>query len=100
MFTKEDLSDIPTFDNPPFPGMAYLNITTQGVEKLLQNINSKKANRPDHLPSTVLKECASEVAPYLQHIFQKSINSHELPKDWLNANVTAIFKKRRPEHTS
>jgi hypothetical protein len=33
------------------------------------------------------------ISPYMQLIFIKSIEEHNVPKDWLVANVTALFKK-------
>jgi hypothetical protein len=41
----------------------------------------------------ILKELAPEIAPTLTTIFNKSINSGEVPTDWRNAHVTPIYKK-------
>ena len=41
----------------------------------------------------MLKQCAKEVAPGLASIFNKSIQTGEVPKDWRDANVSPIFKK-------
>ena len=40
-----------------------------------------------------LKQCADHMAPALTIIFQRSIDHGKLPNDWLNANVSCIFKK-------
>ena len=32
-----------TFDDPDFPAMNMITVTTDGVQKLLQNLNTKKA---------------------------------------------------------
>ena len=61
--------------------------------KLLQKLNPGKACGPDLLPARVLKELASEISPLLTTIFQKSLDTGYVPKDWRTANVTAIFKK-------
>ena len=39
------------------------------------------------------KECADEIAPILQIIFTRSLNTQTLPQDWLTANITPVFKK-------
>ena len=57
-------------NTPRIPDIGDIQISTQGVEKLLRNIYIKKANGPDKIPSTALRECEAEVAPYLQVIFQ------------------------------
>ena len=70
-----------------------IRITTQGVEKLLNNINTSKATGPDKISNIMLKTCASQLAPALRTIFQRSIDTGKLPADWLNANVSPVFKK-------
>ena len=45
------------------------------------------------MPILVLKETSSEIAPILQHIFLKSLNTGEISTDWKNANMEPIFKK-------
>ena len=37
--------------------------------------------------------CASQIAPALTNIFQRSVNSGKLPSDWLNANISPVYKK-------
>ena len=73
--------------------MPEIKVTCEGVRKLLQKLNPGKACGPDLLPARVLKELASEISPLLTTIFQKSLDTSYVPKDWRTANVTAIFKK-------
>ena len=70
-----------------------LNISTEGLIKLLKVVNPNKANGPDNISCRILKEAAESISPYLQLIFTKSIEEHNVPKDWLVANVTTLFKK-------
>jgi hypothetical protein len=70
-----------------------IKIKTEGVEKLLRNINPYKASGPDNIPNRILKQCAKQLAPSLAIIFQSSIDTGVLPKDWLNANISNINKK-------
>ena len=68
--------------------------------KQLQNLNPSKATGPDNIPSRVLKEFASEIAPYLCIIFQQSIDLGQVPNDWKHAKVSAIFKKGKRDEAS
>ena len=68
-------------------------ITTEGVEKLLLNIKVNKATGPDLIPNILLKTCARQFAPVMRSIFQLSIDTGKLTKDWLSANVSPVFKK-------
>ncbi len=52
-----------------------------------------KAAGPDALPNRVLQACASELTPAITTLFQSSIDSGELPKDWRDANIAPVFKK-------
>ena len=85
---KEDKDDIPIPDSTPFPSMGDIKVTEQVVVKL----NPAKACGPDLLPARIRKELAHDIARYLTIIFKKSLDTGRVPKDWLSANVTAIFK--------
>jgi len=93
VFTLDTDSELPRL--PTFEGKKLENIviTVEGVEKLLKNIKPFKACGPDSIPNMVLSKCASELAPALARIFQKSLNTGLLPDDWLKANVSSVYKK-------
>ena len=48
---------------------------------------------------TVLQECAAEITPAVTAIFQKPVDSCELPEDWRDANVAPVYK-RGDRHTT
>ena len=73
--------------------MSTIIVTTEGIEKLLSNLNPQKASGPDLIPIRILREAAHQIAPILQVIFTQSYNTGKLPTDWLSANIVAIFKK-------
>ena len=58
--------------------------------KLLKELKLQKAPGPDSITATILKTCAEQVAPLLQLIFQKSLDTGELPLDWQKANVVVV----------
>ena len=93
VFTSENTNHMPKMNGEPFPSIDTLTIDLDGVTKLLQEINPKKACGPDGIPSQLLKDLSQELAPVICHIFSKSLSTGDLPDDWLTANITAIFKK-------
>ena len=70
-----------------------MQVTPEAVCKKLKNLNPNKAQGPDAIPSRVLKELHKELSLPLSTLFNKSITEGVIPKDWKEANVTAIFKK-------
>jgi hypothetical protein len=75
------------------PVMPDINISRQGVEKLLANLNPHKAAGPDAMKPLVMKKLASALAGPLTLIFTRSMEDGEIPEDWSRANVSPIYKK-------
>ena len=76
-----------------YPIMPDFKFTSNGIEKLLKGLNAHKAPGPDTLSPRLLKELSSEIAPLLQLVYQKSLDTSCVPEDWRKANVTPIYKK-------
>lgn len=93
VFTDENLQDEPSKGQSQHPSMPDINVSSQGIQKLLENLQISKASGPDRLPIRILKECATEIAPVLQIIFMQSLNTGQVPEDWRTADICAIFKK-------
>ena len=73
--------------------MPDIEITENGITKLLQKLNPQKANGPDKIPIKILKDYAPQLSKFLLIIFRKSYDSGDLPQDWLTANIAPIYKK-------
>ena len=41
----------------------------------------------------VLKELANELGQVFAHLFQQSLDTDEIPKEWFLANICPLFKK-------
>ena len=97
VFSTDKPSDFPTLKpwqkNLHIPDINDIQISVDGVLKLLNDLNIHKAMGPDELHPRVLKQRAPTIAPILQLILQKSIDSGQVPSDWKTANVCPIFKK-------
>ena len=82
-----------TFPLSEHPVLPDINITEEGVYKLLNNLHPAKASGPDNISPQILKELAAEISPILCGIFKKSLESGVVPNDWKNANIVPVFKK-------
>ena len=92
VFNKNEHSQVP-LPNRSAPFMNDIVVSAVGVTKLLKGLNPSKALGPDELHPRVLKELASELGPVFAHLFQQSIDTGEIPKEWSLANICPLFKK-------
>ena len=70
-----------------------MQITPAQVQKELTSLDSSKAAGPDDIPAIVLKKCAEQLATPLALLYQKTLATGRLPRDWKHAKVVPIFKK-------
>ena len=73
--------------------MPEIDISKNGLLKLLKNLRRGKAARPNRLKPLLLRELREEIAPIIKIIFDRSLQTGELPADWVKANVMPVFKK-------
>ena len=75
------------------PEISELYITSNGIDNLLNKINSHKATGPDNISDRLLKEMQTQIEPILCQIFKKSYNIGITPNDWKHARVAPAYKK-------
>ena len=71
--------------------MPPITITVQGVDKLLTELYPNKAHGADGNSPRLLKELHTEITPILTIIFQSSLDTGIVPKDWKHAIITQAF---------
>ena len=90
--TVRIITQVPLLDRSA-PFMNDIPVSKDGVTKLLKGLNPSKTLGPDELHPRVLKELATELGPVFAHLFQQSIDTGEIPKEWSLANICPLFKK-------
>jgi hypothetical protein len=93
VYTKENTSTMPDKGQSKYPSMKDIVINTNGVFKLLKDLNSHKATGPDCIPSFILKSAMDELAPILTQLYQYSLAEGEIPSDRRDAHIVPVFKK-------
>ena len=93
VFIDEDLGSMQDLGESPYPGMANIRVSVNGVTKLLNGLKVNKAIGPDMVPTRILRDFADDIAQILRMIFQQSLDSGQVPEDWKMANIAAVFKK-------
>ena len=92
VFTKTEHSPVYFLDRST-SFMQDIVVTKEGVTKLLKGSNHSKAFGPDELHPRVIKELATGLGPAFAHLFLKSTDKGELPKEWSLASICPPFKK-------
>ena len=93
VFTEDDGSTVaPVFTEKTCERLADVTFMEETVEDLLSSRDPNKAAGPDGIESRLLKECATELAPILSDLFQKSMDVGEVPESWKEANIVPIHK--------
>ena len=79
--------------------ISYLNNNIETMTKEGNNVNILwKTFKTNTNRILRVKECAVQLAPILQKIFQVAIDTGDLPKDWRDANIFKKGDKHLPEN--
>jgi hypothetical protein len=91
VFTKEDLTSMPNKGPSPHQTMPNIKVHAQGIEKLLKNLKTDKATGPDSIPAYILKTAAEEISPILAKLFQRSLDTGEVPYVTDDLSCACVF---------
>ncbi|XP_053381760.1 uncharacterized protein LOC128549254 [Mercenaria mercenaria] len=86
--------EIPNETFSPHDPMPDIDISANGIEKLLNKLDPHKASGPDQMKPIVLKNISKELSPIFSKLFKKSLQTSILPETWKMANVAPVYKKR------
>ena len=88
VFTSEDCTNLSSLRE----SIHFYPKLIDTVEELV-NLQRDKACGPDSIPAHLLKVGADFICSPLSRIFQLSLDSSSLPRDWITANVVPVHKK-------
>jgi len=74
--------------------LSYIQVTVEGISKMLSSRDVHKAIGQDNLPTLLLKECAESLAPSITAVINFTVREGVLG-NWEKANVSPIFKNER-----
>ena len=96
VFTQEDLSSFDSlglFLKHQSSIISSVDFSPTIVCDYLHTLDVSKACGPDLIPAFLLKCCAEVISSPLSYLFNRSMNTGTLPRDWVCANVVPIFKR-------
>lgn len=95
VFTAENPNNIPNIEERNFESsLDHFVINQDTVEKYLLLLNGSKSMGPDNIHPLIVKSMANTFSKPLTLIFQKSIDTGKIPKEWKDARVTPLFKNK------
>jgi hypothetical protein len=93
VFEKERLDNLPAKQSETESRLNTIDITRELVLEKLKGLKINAAPGPDGISPRLLKELRYLLADPLRNLFEKSLESCTVPKDWKLATVTPIYKK-------
>lgn len=66
---------------------ASIRVSCEEVGRIFSHIRTRKAAGPDRLEGTILKSCKEQLSPVFRGLFQKSLDTHKVPKIWKTAEI-------------
>ena len=85
--------DIPIIEPRSVVLMAEVSITMEDVISEIKSVNKDKSCGPDEIDIKMLHELLDYMCGPITEVLKKSFNLGVLPRDWLDAIVTPVFKK-------
>ena len=93
LFTsRTSVCDLLPEENECETGFKFRKLTFEDTQKELKSLDKNKATGLDGISAKCLRITASAIAGSLNHVFNLSLASGEIPQEWKNAKVTPIFK--------
>ena len=93
VFTKEPEGSTPEMNQKTDVKIDSFDITEDMISKKIKALKADKAMGPDEMHPRLLKEINDYISKPLAIILNRSLQEGYLPRDWLKAFVSPIYKK-------
>ena len=71
---------------------SFRHTTPTEVEKIILNLNTKKATGPDKIPAKLIKLAAGPLSHHLANVFNQCVDKNEFPSEAKLAEVVPLHK--------
>ena len=94
VFTRENIGQIPAATaKETTDKLRQISVTEDVLRQKILKANPSKAAGPDGVHMSILQSLHGFICKPLAAIFNKSLETGVVPRDWRDAHVTPIFKK-------
>ena len=73
--------------------LSKINFSTDGVLKIIRNLDPNKAHGHDMISTRMIKICDTSICRPLKLIFQSCLESGKFPIEWKKVNLVPFHKK-------
>jgi len=89
------LGDYIPFDPPTILGECdnIPTFTYAEIKSALQRLTNKKCSGMDGIPCSFIKEMGDVIAPYILTLFNKVVQSNNIPETWKISRICPVLKK-------
>lgn len=101
VYTEEPTGPLPqnlTLENGE--SINDLSFSVDDVARTLKSQKNSTSAGPDGIPPLLLRECATQLAPWLHQIFRYSLDTGIISDQWRHALVTPIYKSGKKDSTA
>lgn len=84
---------MPSLEPTVYEKLDVVFCTSGEVMKYLKSLKPYTSPRPDCISPVILRSCASELAPSISYLVNKSFKLGHLPEDWRSADIFLLNKK-------
>ena len=93
MFSKEDLSSVPTPEAKKVGSfLEQIQMSEEDIMKRLHKLKTNNSAGPDNIHPRLLKELSNELTKPLALLFKKSLQEALIPQQWKKSHVSPIYK--------
>ena len=97
VFTTEDISSLPVpftkFEGNKSEHVGQLFITLEIIETKIKKMKDNKSLGVDEIPPKLLNGIVEQISTPLGNDFNLSLDEGIVPSEWIEANITPLFKK-------
>ena len=99
VFTTDPPADVAYMDKNNGKIVSDILITPEIVRKTIDSLKPSTSKDPNGFTNKFLKDFKNDLKVPLSLLFNKMMQTGQVPEDWRTAHVTPIFKKRSKEST-
>ena len=93
VLTKEDITTVPMLPAETEKRFQNIEVTEEKIKKKIKELKENGACGPDEMGAKILQIGVNHLVGPLCHIYNLSLKTGKIPKDWRHARVAPIYKK-------